>query len=174
MPPPVPAPLVSAVKPKPSPSAGVAKPVEVIKKPTIFQSGAGKQSPIRRMVEGLSSDGMLAQALDEGAEKVNENVGAAIPELFRSVLPTPEKEKTVKSIVESKNNAAANILKLPSAVDDALHTAYKKWAPPQARELAVSLRKWWTQERLHRRVEACLPNRELDVVVVEGVPFLPL
>jgi nucleoporin NDC1 len=147
----------------------IGKPVELIKKPTIFQSGAGKQSPLRKVVEGLGSDGVLAQALDEGAEKVNVNVGTVIPELFRSVMQTPEKEKTeAKGAVENKGKKAASILRLPSTLDGVVHATYEKWAPPQARELIVSLRKWWTQERLSRRVEACLPNRELDVVVVDG------
>jgi nucleoporin NDC1 len=162
-------PQVPSDKPKPSLPVEVAKPVELIKKPTIYQSGAGKQSPIRRVVEGLGSDGVLAQALDESAEKVNLNVGTAIPELFRSVLHSPGKENTVaKDAVKVKSNATANLLRLSCMVEDAMRTLYEQWVPPHGQELAVSLRKWWTQERLSRRVEACLPNRELDVVIVDG------
>jgi nucleoporin NDC1 len=164
-PPPIPAPKAPATQPKPSPPTEIVKPVELIRKPSIFKPGAGKQSPIRKVVEGLSSDGVLAQALDEGAEKVNVNVGAAIPELFRSVLHSPEEKPAVKGVVENKGKGAASIL---STLDGAINVAYERWAPPQVREFAVGFRKWWTQERLSRRVEACFPNRELDVVVVDG------
>jgi hypothetical protein len=46
--------------------------------------------------------------------------------------------------------------------------------PSHGKELAVILRKRWTQERLSRCVEACLLNRELDVVITDGkvpIPF---
>ena len=171
------APQAPPTIPKPSPPVDVAKPVELIRKPTIFQSGAGKQSPLRRVVEGLGSDGVLAQALDEGAEKANISVGTAIPELFRSVLHPPETEKTgVRGAVENKSkiSAAYSLLRLPSTLNVTVHAAYEKWAPPQARELVMNLRKWWTQERPSRRVEACLSNRELDVVVVDGKLSTPL
>lgn len=172
MPPPVPVPQTPAIKPKLSPSAEVAKPVELIRKPTISQSGVSKQSPIRRVMESLGSDGVLAQALDEGAEKVNMNVGPAIPELFRSVLHASQEKTEVKGTVEDKVTVATSILRLPGAVHSAVRGAYEKWVPSQSKEFAMSVQKWWTQERLSRRVEACLPNRELDVVVIDVLSHL--
>lgn len=162
-------PQAPIAKPQPPPPMNVAKPVELIKKPTIYQAVACKQSPIRRVLEGLGSDGVLAQALDEGAEKVNENVVTTIPELFQSVLHPLEKEKTeMQEVVANKVRVAANFLRLPSIVQNVVHTVYDKWAPSQTKELVLSLQSWWTQERLSRRVETCLPNRELDVVIVDG------
>jgi nucleoporin NDC1 len=121
------------------------------------------------VLEGLGSDGVLAQALDEGAEKVNENVITTIPELFRSVLHPLEMEKTeIQEAVSNKVKVAASFLMPPSIIHNALHVVYDQCAPLQAKELVVRLQKWWIQERLSRRVEACLPNRELDVAIVDG------
>jgi nucleoporin NDC1 len=135
----------------------VAKPVELIKKPTILQSGAVKQSLIRRVLEGLGSDGVLVQALDEGAEKGKVNVGMAIPTW--SVLHSPGKENmVVKSVVQVKSNAAGKSSKLPTRVEAAVCTVYEKWVPPQGTEPSASLWKWWAQKRLSKH--ASLPNRE--------------
>jgi hypothetical protein len=51
----------------------VAKPVELMKKPTISQ-----WSTLWR-VEGLGSDGVLTQTLDEGGEKLNGECGHGDP-----------------------------------------------------------------------------------------------
>jgi hypothetical protein len=120
----------------------VAKPVELMKKPTIFQ-----WSTLRR-VEGLGSDGVLTQTLDEGVEKLNVNVGTAIPELLRSDAFPWEGECGVKNAVQVKSNAAGKSSRLPTMVEDAVRTVFENWVPRQGKELAVSLRKWWTQERL--------------------------
>jgi nucleoporin NDC1 len=100
------------------------------------------------------------------------NVATAIPELLRSDAFPWEGE-----CCTSQKQRGGKSSRLPTTVEDAVRTMFENWVPQQGKALAVSPQKWWTQERLSRCVEACLPNPELDVVVIDGrmpnpFPFL--
>jgi len=117
----VPIPQVPAVKTKPSPPVEVAEPVEMIKKPTVFQSGAVKQSLIRRVVvRSIAVAGAGWWCGEVGRECVYSD-----PRVVPEVLHSPGKENTVVKVD--------------------VHMVYEKWVPLQGKALAPNLRRWWTQ-----------------------------
>lgn len=126
----------------------------------IYQSS--RQSPIHTVIASLGSDGSLAQALDEGAHAAN------IPELFRSVeaavLPKPAKEEVKKSV----EAATGIITRIKAGVQASVSKSLETVAPPWAADFAEVAHVWWTQHRVSKVVQACLPNKEIDVALIEG------
>lgn len=151
--------ITSPPKAPVSVNPAIATPTPLLRTP-IYQSS--RQSPIRTVIESLGSDGPLAQALDEGADAAN------IPELFRSVeaavLPTPAKEEVKKSV----DAATGVIARIKADVRASLSRKLQSVTPVWAADVAAGIRVWWTKERVSKVVQVCLPNREVDVAVIEG------
>ncbi|KAF8649067.1 hypothetical protein AX16_006040 [Volvariella volvacea WC 439] len=119
------------------------------------------QSPVKNVVDSLASDGAVIKALDEGAEAVK------IPELFQTVenavLPEPAKADAFK-VVEVANSVFSNLRNNFSAI---ILGFVEQYAPQPIGSRLKIAKTWWSKERTSKTVEACLPNRELDVAIVE-------
>lgn len=154
-PPPAPTP-----KFPPPPDPAIAKPAPLLRK-SIYQST--QHSPIRTVVESLGSDGPLAQALDAGADAAN------IPELFRSVesavLPTPVKGEVKKSV----ENATGIIARTTNELKAIPSRFCQRFVPTWAAGIGAGVSVWWTEERTSKTVQACLPNKEVDVAIIDGM-----
>ncbi|TFK65917.1 hypothetical protein BDN72DRAFT_844963 [Pluteus cervinus] len=167
--------LLRRGKPEPPPSATPApQPVapktpfpatpQRILRTNIYQKT--KESPIRTVVDSFASDGSFVKALDEGAE------AASLPELFKSVeqavLPASAKAEVAKNVEEVQGLVAKLRKNWWSMVVDCAGRV----APASISGPLGVWAKWWTEERTGRVVEACLPMRELDVVVIEVLSHL--
>lgn len=157
-------PLVVPISPTPpkekiSPSQDIATPTKLLRKP-IYKNI--KESPGPAALDAFASDGPIAQALDAGA------VATHLPELFRSVenkvLASPVAETTKKNVEQVKG--------LGSRVMDGARSTLTSYTmlyiPEPVRVLFGELLEWWKRERLNKRVEASLPFRELDIVVIDS------
>jgi nucleoporin NDC1 len=157
-------PLVVETAPPPPKASSPVNPAIATPTPLlrtqIYQSS--RQSPIRTVIEALGSDGPLAQALDEGANAAN------IPELFRSVeavvLPTPAKEEVKKSV----EAATGVVARIKADAREVILRNMREVTPEWVVDWAAGFRVWWTKERISKVVQTCLPNKEVDVAVIEG------
>ncbi|KZT25546.1 hypothetical protein NEOLEDRAFT_1202644 [Neolentinus lepideus HHB14362 ss-1] len=160
---PAPAP-VPPKKPDPTPST------PLIRKP-IFKSSPA--SPVHAVIESLSSDGAITQAIASTAE-----VGAAhVPELFRSVAavaPASVKEGTDVVVAEVKEVTGwierYNPKEMAKKVQ--LGGVVEKYCPPRVVAMGEILKEWWHKDRLGKAAEECLPNRELDVLIIQVLAHL--
>jgi nucleoporin NDC1 len=93
-----------------------------------------------------------------------------VPELFRSVearvLSTPV-VKEVKKNVDSTKTVGSLKRDLASITA----TYARRYTPELLKEGCRQMIDWWERERTSKVVQASLPFRELDVVVVEGNSF---
>ncbi|KAF9556859.1 hypothetical protein CPC08DRAFT_72619 [Agrocybe pediades] len=155
---PEPAPLLPVAKPTTVPATPFATPAPLLRQ-RIFR--AAPESPGQAALDALASDGPIAKAIDVGADATH------VPELFRSVetkvLTSPVVEEAKKN-VETAKGFGANF---KSTVISQLLVVWKKYCPEQVQEICFRLLQWWEEERISRVVEASLPFRELDVLVVD-------
>ncbi|KAG6860815.1 hypothetical protein C0995_007316 [Termitomyces sp. Mi166 len=158
--PPPPKPAAPAAPATPSRPSVVTTQTPLIRT-SIFKSNK-QASPVRNIVESLGSDGPLAQALDAGATATH------IPELFKSVeaavLPTPKPKEEVKKSVEKVENTVGRYVK--QAKERLCKVAVANM-PVCVNDFGTQLNIWWYKERLEKTAQSCLPNVELDVVIVD-------
>lgn len=151
-----PPPVTAAPAPPPPPVTVPSTPISILRKPIQQQP---RQSPIRTVIDALASDGSLTKAVDAGADAVH------IPELFKSVeAAVLSKEEVNKSVQEAKSLVTQARSRLYGFISDAVG----KSIPAPAAGFVATWRDWWGRERLSKTVEACLPGRELDIVVIQG------
>ncbi|KAJ8507456.1 hypothetical protein ONZ45_g10177 [Pleurotus djamor] len=153
-----PAPPVPAAAPAPPPPQPMfpSTPKKLIEKP-IYQSH--KQSPIRNVIDSLAADGSIAQAIDE----------AHVPEIFKSVTQVIEPAGTVaKEEVQKVQEAGKGAVgTLKTLVHEGVADAVTKYAPAWVHDASESWKSWWTRERESKLAEACVPNRQLDALIIE-------
>ncbi|KII85644.1 hypothetical protein PLICRDRAFT_178687 [Plicaturopsis crispa FD-325 SS-3] len=118
-----------------------AAPTPLIEK-QIFKPGTG--SPLRSVLDSLAADGQVA---------------GAVPELFRSV-PVPAEAKKVEEEVKKEVGVVAQEVKRVVDRVKNVGTSFGTSA------LGEEWNAWWGRERVDRIAEVCLPNRELDILVV--------
>lgn len=136
-------------------------PKKLIQKP-IYQSA--RQSPIRNVIDSLAADGSFAQAIEE----------THVPEVFRSVTNAVVEpaNAAAKHEVQKVREAGMSFLgHFRSRVGGVAAGVMTQYAPARVNDLAEACRAWWTKERLGKVVEGYLPNRELDVLIVQGVSY---
>ncbi|KAF9524907.1 nucleoporin protein Ndc1-Nup [Crepidotus variabilis] len=159
--PPIPPAAPISTKPMPGPEVGT--PTKLLRK-SIFKHT--KESPGQATLDALASDGPIAQALDAGANATH------IPELFKSVeaqaLNSPVAEET------KKNGALVRGLggQIKSKALSAISSQVALHIPQPVKDNAALLVDWWERDRLSKQVEASLPFRELDVVVIDALSYL--
>jgi nucleoporin NDC1 len=126
-------------------------------------------------LDTLSSDGPVAKIVEDAAGKAQKAAEyVSLPDLFKSVSAKVE-EATPQSVVKAEQTvvaAAANpgglVQRIVGNVVGAIKNSYDRNAPPQLKDEVDGFVVWWTGERVSRLVDASLPMRELDVVVIEG------
>ena len=160
----------SQIPPAPPPNVASAPmrpfgtPTPVIKK-SIFK--VAPRSPIHAVADSLAADGPFSQATEAGAGSVH------IPELFRSV------ESLIRPTVTTPENAVL----APKSVglmgqwraqgSGILQKATVGYIPEWVRDALETSMAWWRRDRINKMAEACLPTREIDIAVIQGV-FSPL
>jgi len=162
---PVPAPAAPPLpKPKIEFDPKIVTPAPLLRQ-RVFKATA--ESPGLAALDALASDGPIAKVVDVGADATH------VPELFRSVekqvLASPAGEKGKKIT----NNAGLSS-RLNAQLTSMLHPLVAN-VPDPLKDAFGRLLRWWSEERLSKVVEASLPFRELDVVVLDGeLPYLHL
>jgi len=150
----------------PVPSKVVFQPTSLVATPTpllrqkVFRST--QESPVQAALNALGADGPIAKAVEAGAEATR------VPELFRSVeariLSTPVAEEAKKNVDSAKTIAS----RLKGESTSLMTTYVTRYTPELLKEGCRQMLDWWERERTSKVVQACLPFRELDVVVIEG------
>lgn len=156
-------PLPAPAPPLPPPVSKLplpATPAQLIRGPVLK---ASPSSPLRNALDTIASDGALPAAVASTAE------AAHLPELFRSVLHTDAAAQTAVATLRKKEEVVKGLVqRTRTRWRDALAALVEDGLPKGMLEATMEVREWWTRERVHKRVEASLPNRQLDVLVIDG------
>ena len=157
-------PTVDQVPPKAvfQPASLVATPAPLLRQ-KVFRST--QESPVQAALNVLAADGPIAKAVEAGAEATH------VPELFRSVeaqvFSTPVVKEAKKSVDHTKTIGS----RLKGELASITTTYATRYTPEMLKEGCRQMINWWERERTSKVVQASLPFRELDVVVVEGHSF---
>jgi nucleoporin NDC1 len=163
------APPPAVATPAPSATAAASSPAEIknvtpaklIHRPILSSSVYGSASTNKsRLSDVLRSDGDLASAVDE----------IPIPDLFKSVSVVPPRVKKVEIEVKKEAERVKGLLDHFCSWRKLFGLVF---ANARVRRTMVALGgdevlHWWTRERLDRKAETALPNREVDVLYVKG------
>ncbi|KAL4079901.1 nucleoporin protein Ndc1-Nup [Scleroderma yunnanense] len=138
-----------------------------------------QQSPLSRILNTFASDSDLSKATNEVVAEVESAArDVHVPELFRSVAPSPASVVPISSSAVPPSSATQK----PSAIVDpralvarAVHAwggSMVQYIPPQIRLLSADLYQWATRERIHKCAEKALPHRDLDALIIESLSAL--
>ncbi|KAH7929157.1 hypothetical protein BV22DRAFT_1057443 [Leucogyrophana mollusca] len=136
--------------------AAPAKPANPPSTPLIRQAiyKPPQQSPIGSVLDSFASDSQLAGAADQ----------IHVPELFRSVAAP------LAAVTASTPAVSAPKPTVHSMIGRVKQEAWgfaARYCPPWAKEASAHWADWWSRERVNKIVESCLPNRDLDALIVE-------
>ncbi|KAH0828828.1 nucleoporin protein Ndc1-Nup [Lanmaoa asiatica] len=128
-----------------------------------------QQSPISKVLDTFASDSDLSKAADTVASEVGARVmEAPIPELFRSASSPP-----VVAAVSSTTTATATSPRLDvigayaSRAKAQCQSLIVKYSPSWCQDAVTQWDAWWNRDRINKATEKCLPNRDLDALIVE-------
>ena len=160
-------PLPPIVEPVPSkavfqPTSLVATPAPLLRQ-KIFRST--QESPVQAALDALGADGPIAKAVEVGAE------ASHVPELFRSVEARVFSAPVVIEAKRNIDNTKTIGSRLKGELTSITATYATRYTPVLLKEGFRQMIDWWERERTSKVVQASLPFRELDVVVVEGNLF---
>lgn len=130
---------------------------------------ASQQSPISKVLDTFASDSDLSKVADAVASEVGTRVmEAPIPELFRSASSPP-----VAATPPSTTAAAATpqpdlIGAYASRAKAQCQSLVDKYSPSWCQEVVAQWDAWWSRDRINKVTERCLPNRDLDALIVQG------
>ena len=113
-------------------------------------------------MNALGADGPIAKVVDAGAETTH------APELFRSVEARALSSPVAAEVKKNVDNAKSMGSKLKGGLTSFTTTYATRYTPELLKEGYKHILDWWERERTSRVVQASLPFRELDVVVIEG------
>lgn len=130
---------------------------------------APQQSPISKVLDTFASDSDLSKAADAVASEVGTRVAEApIPELFRSASSRP-------AAVPPQPTTAASAAPQPELIGAYVSRAKIQfqslaitYSPTWCREVVMEWDAWWSRDRINKVTEKCLPNRDLDALIVGG------
>lgn len=129
-----------------------------------------RSPPLRSALDTIAADGSITSVLSSTAE-----AGAfAIPELFRSVMPSqaPSVVAKAEAVIEAAKQSEKEVEKLvpsPAQLESQLHITLFRYSPAIVKSLTARVSKWWHAERVYRVVEGSLPNRKLDGLAIDGM-----
>lgn len=159
----------------PAPKAPQTPHTPLIKKP-IFRSSMSQSSPSSPLVavlDSFASDSMLSQAVGSTVDVGMDHMH--MPELFRSVenLVMRAPPNTPAKAIESGSTASeiGGLVEKTKGKGKEILGRYIPAGPAWLGGASGWGREWWSGERLGKAVEACLPRRDLDVLVIEGTSY---
>lgn len=166
VPAPAPAPIASA-----APGKTVQPPGTPLLRKPIYQ--ASQRSPISKVLDTFASDSDFTKATDAIASEVGARMQEApIPELFRSTAAPPP---VATAAAPPSTTVLSGATILPNFVF--AYTSHAKaqclsladkHAPPWCRQAVAQWDAWWRRDRINKVAEKCLPNRDLDALIIEG------
>ncbi|KAG2151633.1 nucleoporin protein Ndc1-Nup [Suillus bovinus] len=129
---------------------------------------APRQSPLSSMLDSVSSDSELSKAAEAVAGEMEERASQMhIPELFRSVAPSSAAAPSTDAVpAKPASNVMSSFIAQVKLRSGDLVVGY---CPIWLKESAIRWNKWFYRERLNKVVEVCLPNRELDALIIEAL-----
>lgn len=133
---------------------------------------AQQQSPISKMLDTFASDSDLTKAADAVATEVGMRVmDAPIPELFRSTSAPPTATAPASATTPTAAVPQPDVF---SAYLSRAKAQSQEWAikhaPLWCREAVGEWNAWWHRDHTNKVAEQCLPNRDLDALIVQGGP----
>lgn len=129
---------------------------------------APRQSPLSSMLDSVSSDSELSKAADAVAGEMEGRASQMhIPELFRSVAPSSAAAPSANAVVAKP--ASSIISSFIAQVESHSRGLVMGYCPVWLKESAMRWNQWFYRERLNKAVEVCLPNRELDSLIIEAL-----
>ena len=130
---------------------------------------ASQQSPISKVLDTFASDSDLSKAADAVASEMSTRVmEAPIPELFRSAsLPPVVVPPPPTTTAAPQPNSICTYV---SRAKVQCQNLVVKYSPSWYREVVAKWDAWWGRDRINKVTEKCLPNRDLDALIVEGGP----
>jgi nucleoporin NDC1 len=140
-----------------APSPGT--PTHLIKKP-IYKPV--KPSPINKVLQSFAADGSFSQAVEAGVDATH------IPEIFRSVEDVLRPVAAAPETTVAPKQAIGPIAHLKDRGKNIFGDLIAHYTPAWVLEGSGGWTSWWRRERVNKNVDACLPRREVDVLVVEG------
>ncbi|KAG2034794.1 nucleoporin protein Ndc1-Nup [Suillus americanus] len=129
---------------------------------------APRQSPLSSMLDSVSSESELSKAASAVAGEMEERASQMhIPELFRSVAPSSAAAPAANTVLAKPTSSIISsfIAQVQSHSRDFVVSRCPAWL----KESAIIWNKWFYRERLNKVVEVCLPNRELDALIIEAL-----
>ncbi|KAH7890631.1 nucleoporin protein Ndc1-Nup [Phlebopus sp. FC_14] len=167
------------VPPSPPPAAAAPAPLKPAAPPStpllrqaIYKTP--RQSPLGSMLDVLASNSEVPKTGDTAADggathpQVHE---VPLPELFRSTVVAPVAAPLSGSAVAAGASPTASST-LSTRVKQECRALLIKYTPLRIKEASARWVEWWTRERVNKAAEMCLPNRELDGLVVEVLSAL--
>ncbi|KAI9462554.1 nucleoporin protein Ndc1-Nup [Boletus coccyginus] len=135
---------------------------------------APQQSPISKVLDTFASDSDLSKAADAVASEIVTRVTEApIPELFRSTSLPPVAAPPPPTITPAA--ATPRLYLIGAYVSRAkaqCQDLVVKYSPPWYQQVVAEWDAWWSRDRINKVSEKCLPNRNLDALIVEALAGL--
>lgn len=129
---------------------------------------APQQSPLGSMLDSVSSDSELSKAANAVAGEMEERANQMhIPELFRSVAPSSVAAPAAGAILAKPTSSI--ISGFTAQLKSYSRNLVVGYCPTWLKELTMRWNEWFYRERLNKVVEVCLPNRELDALIIEAL-----
>ncbi|KAF8550767.1 hypothetical protein OG21DRAFT_1499585 [Imleria badia] len=130
---------------------------------------APQQSPISKVLNTFASDSDLLKAAEAVASEVGTRVvEAPIPELFRSAssppVAAPPPPPTTAATATPQPDFIGTYISRAKAQCQSLVV---KYTPPWCQDVVAQWDTWWSRDRMNKVTEKCLPNRDLDALIVE-------
>ncbi|KAG6369285.1 nucleoporin protein Ndc1-Nup [Boletus reticuloceps] len=151
----------------PAPPKAVKPPSTPLLRRAIFK--AQEQSPIAKVLGTFASDSDLSKATDAVASDLGARiVEAPIPELFRSTSSLPAAATTPATTTAGATTPQQNLIgTYVSRATARCRGLVVKYTPLWCREVIAQWDAWWSRDRINKVTEKCLPNRDLDALIVE-------
>ena len=116
-------------------------------------------SPLLSVVESFAADGAVTQALEHSLD----STVAHLPDLFKSTGP-PAPVAAVQRTVATVKAAGPTLLeKIPTL---------SGLIPQRIQAPTKEVAQWWSRPRASRLADGVVPNRETDILIAEGWPFV--
>ncbi|KAF8436467.1 nucleoporin protein Ndc1-Nup, partial [Boletus edulis BED1] len=149
------------------PPKAVKPPSTPLLRKAIFK--AQEQSPIAKVLGTFASDSDLSKATDAVAPDLSARVAEApIPELFRSTSSLPAAATTPATTTAGATAPQQNLIgTYVSRATARCWGLIVKYTPLWCREVIAQWDAWWSRDRINKVTEKCLPNRDLDALIVE-------
>lgn len=131
---------------------------------------APQQSPISKVLDTFASDSDLSKAADAVASEMGTRVTEApIPELFRSTSLPPFAAPPPPTITPVAPTPRLDLIgAYVSRAKAQCQNLVVKYSPPWYQQVVAEWDVWWSRDRINKISEKCLPNRNLDALIVEG------